>query len=158
MPLLVIITNIIFTIPNQVIPNASFYFFYVFLPLLYTTFPHKLQYLIPLLYPSMYQMYSKHVVNSIFCRSSGSCKCGGKFPAQNMLMRHACSMASEIQTSESLAWINARNANNSALESMKCLVEFRDNFFCVFTILLWNCEIHIFPTFFGITCGKFTDM
>lgn len=118
--------------------------------------PHSLHYPIPLLYPSMCQMCSKHIVNSIFCPSSGSCNCGGKFPALNMLMRHACSMASEIQTSESPAWINARNVNNSALESMKCLVEFRDNFVCVFTIsfVFCNCEIHIFPTFFLLHVGS----
>lgn len=111
-------------------------------------FPHNLHGLIPHFDPFICQMCSKCVVNSIFCPSSGSCNCGGKFPAQNVLIQPACSMASDSQPSESPARINARNVNNSALESMKCLVEFRDNFYCaLFTILLWNGEIYIFPTF-----------
>lgn len=54
---------------------------------------------------------------------------------RNMLIQHTCSMASAIQSSENLTQTNARNVNNSALESMKCSIELRDNFFCIlFTI------------------------
>lgn len=68
---------------------------------------------------------------------------------RNVLIRHTCSMASGIQSSEDPTQTNARNVNNSALESMKCSVKFRDNIFCVlFTLFFFLATVK--RTFFSL--------